>query len=147
MTPRAWFSQVNAGSSARGGAGENSPPPRCLPGRVPAFSVLVGWGAGGERGCDVVGADDHDAVRLGGLDAVRGERGRQVSESPAVVLTGVVGGEPGEHGVRADPSLAADHVCDVGEMIDRRRLVVGFGRDGQLAAVLGDERQRAGDDR
>jgi hypothetical protein len=35
------------------------------------------------------------------------------------VLAGVVCGEPGQHGLRADPSFAADHVRDVGEMIDR----------------------------
>lgn len=39
------------------------------------------------------------------------------------------------------------YVCDVGQVIDRWRLIVGFGRDRQLAAVLGDERQRASDDR
>jgi hypothetical protein len=75
---------INGGKWGRGRAGEISPAAPLLPRLVPRIVATVPVTLG-ECLDDVVGADDAVAMRLADLDAVGGEHGFEVGETPALV--------------------------------------------------------------
>jgi hypothetical protein len=92
VVPRWVFVLVGGGKRGRGGGGEASPVPRWFPGLVPRIRLtvsVVGGVAVGECVGDVPGADDAVTVGFADLDAVVGEGGFEVGETPALVDAGV----------------------------------------------------------
>src|SRR5207244_891307 len=88
--PRAGFAQVRVESLGWGACGENSPAPSWLPALIPLVAMS-------QRGGDVLGSDNHHAVRFARLDALVGKRGSEVGKAPVLVLVRVDLDQPRQH--------------------------------------------------